>query len=131
MSINKQINILSNQVQQLSTITGKIANSLTGLSLFDKMTKEPEPLQPECYKRHAEIENHITEGRGWRGVMITVVITLIVQVCSFLIMWGSLTKTVEVNTKRITDLEIIHPRGDNGKMISMLPGVLNAGRTTQ
>jgi hypothetical protein len=31
-------------------------------------------LQPECYKRHSEIENHIKEGKFWRGVIVTAVL---------------------------------------------------------
>lgn len=36
------------------------------------MSKD-EVLQPEGYKRHAEIEGHIKEGKFWRGVMVTAI----------------------------------------------------------
>lgn len=65
-------------------------------------------LNPECYKRHAAIESHIKEGEGWRAAIITLVIAVIIQVAGFLTMWGSVTKMVEINTKRIDRIEDLH-----------------------
>ena len=62
-------------------------------------------LQPECYKRHAEIEMHIQEGKGWRTAIIALVLAIIVQISGFLMLWGQLTKMVEINTKRLDRLE--------------------------
>ena len=65
-------------------------------------------LTPECYKRHANIEAHIKEGEGWRAVIITLAIAIVIQIAGFLVMWGSLTKMVEINTKRIDRIEDLH-----------------------
>ena len=66
---------------------------------------EDSVLQPECFKRHAIIENHIEEGKGWRTVIVSIAITLIIQVGIFLQMWGGLNKMVEINTARLACLE--------------------------
>ena len=65
------------------------------------MATEEIKLQPECYKRHAEIENHITEGKGWRFAIIGILITLMTQVGAFLFMWGGITSTVQKNSDYI------------------------------
>ena len=64
-------------------------------------------LQPDCYKRHAEIENHIQEGKGWRSLIITLTITIMLQVGIFLQMWGGINKMVEVNTLRLNRVEAL------------------------
>jgi len=63
--------------------------------------KPEETLQPDCYKRHAEIENHITEGKGWRIAIIGILVTLMTQVGAFLFMWGGVTNTVNKNSDYI------------------------------
>ena len=62
-------------------------------------------LQPECFKRHAVIENHIEEGKGWRSLIITLVLAMVIQIGAFLQMWGSINKMVEINTKRLDRIE--------------------------
>lgn len=64
-------------------------------------------LQTDCYKRHAEIENHIQEGKGWRSLIITLTITIMLQVGIFLQMWGGINKMVEVNTLRLNRVEAL------------------------
>ena len=59
----------------------------------------------DCYKRHAEIQAHIEEGKGWRTAIISIIIAIFVQVGAFLVMWGSVTKMVEINTKRLDRVE--------------------------
>ena len=91
-----------------------------------------EVLQPECYKRHAEIENHIKEGKGWRATIITVGLAIFIQVGAFLVMWGSLTTTVKKNTdylwgditpkvhNNIRDIDRILTKLDSIKMIAIM-----------
>ena len=73
-------------------------------------------LQPECYTRHAEIENHIKEGKFWRGVIITVAVAgsgiLIGQYnmsiennSKITALTSKLTTMVEVNSARLNKLE--------------------------
>jgi len=62
------------------------------------MTPNEKDMRPECYKRHAEIDNHIIEGKGWRMAIIGILITVITQVGAFLFMWGGLTNTVNKNS---------------------------------
>jgi len=66
-----------------------------------------------CYKRHAEIDNHISEGKGWRSLMITLALSMVIQICAFCVLWGRLTQMVEINTNRITSLESLFPRQGN------------------
>ena len=78
--------------------------------------KDEITLQPECYTRHAEIENHIKEGRFWRGVIITVAIAgtgILIGQYNMSIennnkataLLSKLTTMVEVNTNRVSRLE--------------------------
>jgi len=73
-------------------------------------------LQPECYKRHAEIDGHIQEGKFWRGVIITVTIAgmgiLIGQWnvanennAKMVALMSKVTTMVDVNTARLARLE--------------------------
>ena len=73
-------------------------------------------LQPECYKRHEQIDNHISEGKWWRGVIVTFAITfggiLIGQYRMSIendkkvtALNAKLATMVEVNTKRLDVLE--------------------------
>ena len=84
-------------------------------------------LQPECYTRHAEIENHIKEGKFWRGVIITVAVAgsgiLIGQYnmsiennSKVTALTSKLTTMVEVNTKRLDFLEnkVFYVKGEQG-----------------
>ena len=75
-----------------------------------------EVLQPECYKRHAEIDGHISEGKFWRGVIVTAILTgigiLIAQYNMSIensnkmtYANAQLTKMVEINTQRLNVLE--------------------------
>jgi len=77
---------------------------------------EEATLQPECYKRHAEIELHINEGRFWRGVIITAVLTFggiligqynmaIQNDKNMIAANAKLTKMVEINTARLDRIE--------------------------
>ena len=76
-------------------------------------------LQPECYKRHAEVDNHIKEGKFWRGVIITVAVagtTILIGQYNMSIennskitaLTSKLTTMVEVNTTRLTRLESMY-----------------------
>ena len=114
MSLNRKVEVLSHQVKQISVICGNIANCIQGLTIMDKLAKETElMMSPECHKRHEKIENHIEESKGWRTTLVTLVVTMLLQVMGFLYLWGRIVQRVEVNTDRITALEIIHPRGEN------------------
>lgn len=77
---------------------------------------DKEILQPECYKRHAEYDGHIKEGKFWRGVIISVVIAgtgvLIGQYNmsiennnKILALTSKLSIMVEINTARLGKLE--------------------------
>lgn len=84
-------------------------------------------LQPECYKRHAEVDNHIKEGKFWRGVIITVAIAgtgiLIGQYnmsiennSKITALMSKLSTMIEVNTRRLDRLEgkIFYEKGEKG-----------------
>ena len=73
-------------------------------------------MQPECYTRHAEIGNHISEGKFWRATIITIGIAfggimigqfnMAVENNNKMIALNSkLTTMVEVNTLRLNRLE--------------------------
>jgi hypothetical protein len=73
-------------------------------------------LEPACYKRHSEIENHIKEGRFWRGVIITAALTgitiLIAQYSmaiennnKMIALTSKLTTMVDLNTLRLSKIE--------------------------
>ena len=74
-------------------------------------------LQPECYKRHAAIEGHIEEGKMWRGAIIGIILTVLLQIGSFIYFYGRLTYMVEIDSKRLYELESLFPRskGDRGE----------------
>jgi hypothetical protein len=76
-------------------------------------------LQPECYVRHEKIENHIREGKFWRGVIVTASLAFMgiligqynmsIQNNNKVIeMNAKLTNMVEVNTLRLTRLEALY-----------------------
>ena len=44
------------------------------------------------------------------GLMVSMLLTIVLQVCTFAFLWGQLTKRVEVNTDRLAEIEEIHPR---------------------
>ena len=71
------------------------------------MSSEVSVLQPDCYKRHAEIESHLKEGAGWRTAIISLVIAMIIQIGTFLTLWGRITQMVEINTKRLDRAETV------------------------
>jgi hypothetical protein len=73
-------------------------------------------LQPECYARHANIDNHISEGKFWRGAIITIGIAFggimigqynmsIENNNKMIALNSKLTTMVEVNTLRLNRLE--------------------------
>jgi hypothetical protein len=92
--------------------------------------KEETILQPECYKRHAEIDNHIKEGRFWRKTIIGIALTgsaiLIGQYNmsiendkKMIAANAKLTQMVEINTRRLDKIEdwaflIKGDKGDRG-----------------
>ena len=57
-----------------------------------------------------DIEKHISSGKGWRVGIVGVAVMIIIQTITLASMWGRLCRTVEVNTVRIFDLEVLHPR---------------------
>jgi hypothetical protein len=61
-----------------------------------------------------DIEKHIERGSAWRIAIVCSavgwIIALAIQVAGFCYMWGQLTKMVEINTGRISAIEILHPR---------------------
>jgi benzoyl-CoA reductase/2-hydroxyglutaryl-CoA dehydratase subunit BcrC/BadD/HgdB len=90
---------------------------------------EETALHPECYKRHAEIENHIKEGNGWRVTIIGIMITALLQVGTFIYFYGRLTYMVENDSKRLTYLEDMFPRSKGEKGGQGIQGIRGeAGR---
>jgi len=84
-------------------------------------------LQPSCYKRHEQIENHIKEGRFWRGVIITLAIAgtgiLIGQYNmsiqnndKIIALTSKLATIADSNVKRLDRMEdmIFYIKGDKG-----------------
>jgi hypothetical protein len=73
-------------------------------------------LQPQCYRRHEQIENHINEGNFWRGTIIAIGIAFggimigqynmsIENNNKMTALNAKLTTMVEVNTIRLNRLE--------------------------
>jgi hypothetical protein len=88
---------------------------------------EEKVLQPECYKRHAEIEGHIKEGRFWRGVIVTVAVAgtgiligqynMSIQNNDRIIALTSELKTIATaNVKRLDRIEdmVFYYKGEKG-----------------
>ena len=80
------------------------------------MSKEESAFGPSCYKRHAAMDNHIGEGKFWRGVVIAFVMTygavligqynMSIQNNEKMIALTSQLKTIaEGNIKRLDRLE--------------------------
>jgi hypothetical protein len=44
------------------------------------------------------------------GLLVSTLITIVIQICTFAFLWGQLTKRVEINTDRLSQIEVIHPR---------------------
>jgi hypothetical protein len=89
--------------------------------------EDKEVLQPECYKRHSEIEGHIKEGKFWRSVIVTVAIAgagiLIGQYNmsiqnneKIISLTSRLSNIAETNIKRLDRLEdvIFFSKGEKG-----------------
>ena len=77
------------------------------------------PLQLECYKRHEQIESHISEGKFWRGVIVTFFVAfgsiligqynMSIQNNNKVIALNSkLTTMVEINTERLNRIEAVY-----------------------
>jgi hypothetical protein len=62
------------------------------------------------------IERHIRDGHAWRAGIIGVAVMMIIQSLILASMWGRICRTVEVNSERINELEILFPRtrGERG-----------------
>lgn len=59
-------------------------------------------------ERHDQILEEIKElKRWWWGAIITMALSLL----SVAVIWGGLIKQVNINTERLNNLEILHPRG--------------------
>lgn len=58
-------------------------------------------------KRFDTMEN---QTRWIIGVLISTTLTIIIQISTFAYLWGQLTKRVEINTDRLSQIEVLHPR---------------------
>jgi hypothetical protein len=85
-------------------------------------------LLPECKIMFKQLEDKIdtlisdvktttdkndAHGHWLIGIMCTIILVIMVQIGTFLFMWGQLTKTVEINSNRILSIEELHPRLSN------------------
>jgi len=62
------------------------------------------------------IRAHIEQGWQWRGLIISTIIGLIVQLVSFSYLYGMASRQIEINTKRLDRIEEHH--GTSGKGLS-------------
>lgn len=73
---------------------------------------------PECRLMMDTIQKSLDEGKTFKrelmGLLVTIILMLLVQTGSFLYFWGRLNMQVEINTNRITELEIVLPRVPGG-----------------
>lgn len=65
------------------------------------------------------IEKHINEGKGWRTTIAGLTIAIALQIISFSYLYGRLNKQVEVNTKRLENIEVIQKGDQNGRIIKV------------
>ncbi len=69
-----------------------------------------EALDKRINGSYETFNNHIIQGRGWRGAVIGTAVMVIMQIIMFAYVYGNLSKTVNVN-ERILQREIL-----NGEM---------------
>ena len=64
-------------------------------------------LPPACYIRHEKIENHISEGKFWRGTIITFIIAFgTILIGQYNMSIQNNEKVIALNAKLITMVEI-------------------------
>jgi hypothetical protein len=88
----------------------KIGESMTWSGDERRKGCIPAIMGEECFKRHAEIDGHIGEGKFWRGVIIALILAIVVQLGAFLMNFQRLTTMVEMSEKRLIALEDMFPR---------------------
>ena len=73
-----------------------------------------------------DIDKHIASGSAWRmaiiGTIAIFIMSLLLQVGSFLYVWGRLTSIVERNTSDISKLEAMFPRTQGAQGIQGIAG---------
>ena len=62
-----------------------------------------------CIQEQAigKLQEFVASTKGFKTTLSTIAIAIVIQVCAFLFLWGSLTTTVKSNTSSIQGLEPI------------------------
>ena len=93
--------------------------------------RRSQPLHPDCYVRHAAMDNHINEGKFWRGTIIAFVLAFsgilvgqynmsIQNNEKIISLTSKLSQIAESNIKRLDRMEdkifyYVGERGSDGK----------------
>lgn len=102
----------------------EIANKVQILEMQVKEIEKREiEAMPVCCDRHAEIKTHIDNSKFTKGIIASLVLLALVQICGFIYFYGRLTQLVEINTARISSLEIMFPRSVGPQGIQGIQGI--------
>jgi hypothetical protein len=90
-----------------------LAECLERWRRFDKHEGESIPIRDSVKTHAVQIQmlvDKFGEIASIRNSMFGIVFAIVLQIGSFVYMWGQLTKIVEINSGRITAIEELHPR---------------------
>jgi len=91
---------LDNLIYRLDKMNGR----------YDDHLKEAIPYRAAVdshTKKFDQIEN---QTRWVVGTLVSVILSMLIQISTFAFLWGQLTKRVEINTERLYQIELLHPR---------------------
>jgi len=95
---------LDGLINRLDKINGRydahLLESITYRSAVDSHTKKFEQMEDQT--------------RWIIGILVSLIVTILIQISTFAFLWGQLTKTVESSQDRLTQIEQIHPRVTSG-----------------
>ena len=84
------------------------------MSMLHKIDNTVTKLDERVATSLDRINSHVESGRAWRaaivGVALTMILTVSIQVGTFLFLWGKLTQLVDSQEARISNLETLFPR---------------------
>lgn len=77
---------------------------------YEKHLEEAIPYRSQVDAHETRFEQNDVHGRWLVGILVSILVTIFLQIGTFVYLWGRITKQVEINTVRMTSIEDLHPR---------------------
>jgi len=88
---------------------------VTGYAVRDTVREHEIKLELMLKERKEWMDEWRKDRRDHFNSFISILAVIALQVCGFIYMWGRLTQIVDVNSGRITAMEELHPRTQDGR----------------